>query len=333
MTKRIYILSLLTVMLGLAFSFNIALAQDTATTTSEVVIDVTADDLGISEPTVLPDSPWYGLKKFWEGLRDTFTFNPIVKAENSLTRASERLIEMQKLVDAGKIENADQVILNYEKHIDKIKERIDKLNDIHSDKAEKFLDKFAEYQIKHRLILEKIEESSLTPEDIAAAKEKALTILGEVLAKTDNEKLQARLEMAIEKIEDGDLKQFKNLEVLKALEDKVPEQAKPAILRAEANALKRLKSDIDELPEGMRSERIQKTLEQNRGDEEHYMEILDELNANDGLPPQVMRELPAIKMKLEERMRNREGSDDNENEVEESGDDDSESNDDSSNDQ
>lgn len=325
MTKRIYLFSVVAFLLGLVFTVNIALAQETATTTSDVVVDITADDLGISEPKVLPDSPWYGLKKFWEGIRDTFTFNPIIKAENSLTRASERLIEMQALVDEGKIENADKVIANYEKHIDKIKERIDKLSDIHSDQAEKFLDKFAEYQIKHRLILEKIEESSLTPEDIANAKEKALTILGEVLAKTDNEKLQERLEMAIEKIEDGDLKQFKNLEVLKSLEDKVPDRAKPAILRAQENALKRLKGDIEELSPD-KSEKIKKMLERSRGDELHFLEILDELQSNDDLPREVIQNLPQIRERLEERMMKREemrrgdddDSDDNEDEVEDS---------------
>ncbi len=316
MKKQFYLFSIIALFLGLVLAFNVALAQESANTNSNTNTsletenqNINASDLGISDPKILPDSPWYGLKKFWEDIKDAFTFNPIIKAENSLARASERLIEIQKLVDEGKIKDADKAISRYQKQIDKIKERIAKLTDIQSDKAEKFLDKFAEYQIKHRLILEKIEISSATPEEIKIAKEKALSVLSDALSKTDNEKLQARLEKAIAKIEGSDLKQFKNLEVLKALEDKVPENAKSAILKAQANALKRLKDDINELPEELRPDRIDKFLEKIRGDKSKYLEILDELIANDNLSPEVIARLQAIKLKIQERINNQDESD------------------------
>ncbi|NCN07210.1 hypothetical protein GW933_00810 [Candidatus Falkowbacteria bacterium] len=336
MRQKMYVFSIIALLFSFSLAVNIALAHDEeATSTDEIVINVNADDLGINNPKVLPDSPWYGLKKFWEGVIDTFTFNPITKAENNLTRASERLIEMQELIENGKINDADKVIAQYEKRIDSIRDRIEKLTDIHSDKAEKFLDKFAEHQIKHRLILEKIQESSAKPEEISAVKDKALSALSEALAKTDNEELQARLEKAISKIEDGDLKEFKNLEVLKALEDRVPEQARPAILRAQENALKRLRGDIEEL-QPVQSERIEKMLEKSRGDESHYIEILNELKDNGDLPDGVIKELPLIKMRLEERKTEREqkmrdNSDEPEemNETEDSHDDSSDDADDS----
>lgn len=313
MKKVINFLSIAVLSLIFVFTFNTVLAQETndnvnATTTVAVESDqdITAGDLGIDDPKVLPDSPWYGLKKFWEGIKDSFTFNPIIKAENNLTRASERLIEIQKLIDQGKIKDADKAISQYQKKIDQIKERIEKLTDVQSDKAEKFLDKFAEYQIKHRLILEKIEGLSATPEEIKIAKEKALEALTQALAKTDNEKIQARLENAIAKIEGGDLKQFNNLEVLKALEDKVPESARPAILKAQANALKRLKDDINGLPEELRIEKIDKFLEKSRGNESRYLEIIDQLIANDNLSPELIAKLQIIRVRLQERINNNE---------------------------
>lgn len=312
MKKQFYLFSIAAFLLSLFLAVNVAFAQESTNTSSNTNTsleaenqDITASDLGISDPKILPDSPWYGLKKFWEGIKDAFTFNPIVKAENSLNRASERLIEIQKLVDEGKIKDADKVIGQYQKRVDQIKERIAKLTDVQSDKAEKFLDKFAEYQIKHRLILEKIESSSATPEEIKIAKEKSLSVLSDALSKTDNEKLQARLEKAIAKIEGSDLKQFKNLEVLKALEDKVPDSAKPAILKAQANALKRLKEDIDKLPAESRPDKIDKFLEQIRGDKSKYLEVLDELIANDNLSPELVARLQAIKLKIQERINNK----------------------------
>ncbi len=308
MKKQIYGLMAVVLFLGLMAVSNSVSAQ-VATTTDEISHEIIADDLGINEPNVLPDSPWYGLKKFWEGVRDVFTFNPVVKAENSLNRASTRLIEMQKLIEEGKIKDADKVIAQYEKQIDQVKSRIEKLTDIQSDKTSKFLDKFAEYQLKHRLILEKIAESSDMPLEIDAAKEKALSILSEALTKTDNEKLQERLEKAIEKVEGSDLKEFKNLEVLKALEDKVPENARPAILKAQVNVLKRLKIDIDQLPVAQRTELIQKFLAESRGDGARYLEALDELIANDNLPREIIGQIPELRLKLQERVRNEEQED------------------------
>lgn len=317
MKKQLFLLFSLSLFLSLTLMAGAVLAQEQPTTSTTTPSDnLTAADLGISDPKILPDSPWYGLKKFWEGIKDSFTFNPIVKAENSLARASERLIEIQKLVDQGKIKDADKIIAQYEKQIDKIKTRIEKLTDIQSDKTEKFLDKFAEYQIKHRLILEKIEESTANPESLKEAKDKALGALSEALSKTDNEKLQARLEKAIAKIEGSDdLKQFKNLEVLKALADKVPEQARPAILKAQANALKRLKEDINGLPKEIRLEKIDKFLEKSRGDSSKYLEILDQLIANDSLSPEVIKKLQEIKLQIQAKIEN-EAEDDQEEESE-----------------
>ena len=58
---------------------SIALAQEM----TEVAQDeeVSAQDLGISEPKVLPDSPFYFLKNWARGIQNVLTFNPLKKAE------------------------------------------------------------------------------------------------------------------------------------------------------------------------------------------------------------------------------------------------------------
>jgi len=77
-------------------------------------------------------------------------------------------------------------------------------------------------------------------------------------------------------------------------------------------------------------------LEKSRGDESHYIEILNELKDNGDLPDGVIKELPLIKMRLEERKTEREqkmrdNSDEPEemNETEDSHDDSSDDADDS----
>lgn len=310
MNKR-FLISFSAITACLIFSISMALAQDTVNVTANE--DVTSVDLGVSEPTVLPDSPWYGLKKWWETIIDSFKINPIKQAERSLDRASERLMEIRGLVDQKKItqERADQLIANYQKHIDKIKERLAKFQDQESDRKEKFLDKLAEYQLKHQKILDRISDDGFDSEKVKIAKEKALAVWGEALSKTDNEKITERLEKAMEKIEGGDLKEMKNLEILKLLEEKVPEPAKSAIQAAQINALKRLKSDINRLPEEKRAEAIKEYIEKIGGDEAMYLEIINDLSAGGELKPQAINE---IRQELREKVRAR--ADERENETE-----------------
>jgi len=71
------------------------LAQQSAIP-NEVTQDMTisADDLGVSEPTLLPDSSFYFLKEWWRGAKGLFARNPASKAKQELTVANERLAEI-----------------------------------------------------------------------------------------------------------------------------------------------------------------------------------------------------------------------------------------------
>ena len=55
------ILNSLIISFCLLFAFGIVLAQETENSTEAVALDenVTAADLGVQEPTILPDSPFY----------------------------------------------------------------------------------------------------------------------------------------------------------------------------------------------------------------------------------------------------------------------------------
>ena len=51
--------------------------------------NITAADLGIAEPMLLPTSPYYPVKNIWRGVRTFFTFNPVKKAELKFQFANE----------------------------------------------------------------------------------------------------------------------------------------------------------------------------------------------------------------------------------------------------
>ena len=260
--------------------------------------DITAEDLGISEPKLLPDNPFYFVKNFWRGVRTTFTFNKVKKAELRLRYANERLIEAKKLAEkTGKEEVFQKTLQKYQNDIEKIEVRVEKFKEKAKDnpKIDKFLDKFTEKTVKHQILMDRLEKNlSDKPEvleRIRDTKEKTLEHFGEVMERLEEkDKIPERLEKNMEKIEGSKYKNFKNLEVLMKLEDKVPEQAKEAIQQAQENALKRLHGNLEEMSSGDQ-ERFGEYLEGVSGDQTIHLEIVERLKER--------KLTPILKEKLE----------------------------------
>ena len=64
---------------------------------------------------------------------------------------------------------------------------------------------------------------------------------------------------------------------MEALEEKVPEQAKEAIRQAQANALKRFKQDLTNIPDSSRSEEVEQYIKKIKGDKGKMREIIKQL--------------------------------------------------------
>ncbi|MBI3671239.1 hypothetical protein HY249_00390 [Candidatus Azambacteria bacterium] len=238
-------------------------AQETATTTTTAVVDassavvqdqtITASDLGVAEPTVLPDSGLYFFKDWGRGVKMFFTFNQVKKAELNMQYSNERLLEAKKLAektkDSAKVAKAME---KYEAEKTKIQTRIEtlKTDPSKAEQVNALLDKLSEKEIKHQKLLDKLQ--SEMPENIKAelekSKERALSIFADTLSSSDTpEKMKERMEKAMEAQKGSKFKNFKNLEILKRIEEKVPEQAREAIKQAQENALKRLNGDISNM--------------------------------------------------------------------------------------
>jgi hypothetical protein len=95
-------LKVLLLSLTMIFAFGlVAIAQEVSPEVTEAVnLDETieAEDLEISEPNILPDSPFYFLKNWGRSIQSFFAFNPVSKAELRLRFANDKLIEAKKLV-------------------------------------------------------------------------------------------------------------------------------------------------------------------------------------------------------------------------------------------
>lgn len=169
-------------------------------------LDVQPEDLGIEEPNLLPDSPFYFLKNWARKIQEFFTFNPVKKAELILKFANEKLMEAKKV--AEKTQNSKiikKAAENYQQEIEKIRNRVEEIKEKAEDSPEvdKFLDKFVEQQTLNQKILQKLESQvpSEVIEKIKEVKKKNSEKFEEVVMKLENR--EEKLKEIKEKIKEG----------------------------------------------------------------------------------------------------------------------------------
>lgn len=264
--------------------------------------NIQAEDLGIKEPQLLPDSPVYFVKEWSRQLQSFFTFNPVKKINLKLKFANEKLMEAKKLTEKQKDSKViEKGLENYQKGIEEIKETAEKIQVKAQENPElsSFLDKFTHQQVLHHQILQKLEEQ-VPPEvleKITETRERHLEKFGEIMTRLEEkEKIQERIEEGLEKIKGSEFKEFKSLEMLKELEEKVPVQAKEAIQKAQENVMKKFEQKLKEM-DAETQERFNEYIEKIGGDKETHLEILENLKSEIKALP----ESPEI-IKLEEKL-------------------------------
>jgi len=250
--------------------------------------NIIADDLDISEQNVLPNNPFYFFKRGWRGIQSAFIFNPVKKAELKLRFADERLIEAKKMAEAVDSEKASDIISkaieNYEKEVKRVKEQMDKFEGIEVERVEKFVERFSDHQIKQQKLINRIEkkltEKEVSPEiieKIIEHKERAMEHFANgALSAVNPEVLREKLEKVIEEGSGSEFKHFKNLEILKSLEERVPEEARKSIIKAQENAKKSLNNFLSDNKEN--SERFKNFIENSGGDALRKLKVIDELD-------------------------------------------------------
>ncbi|MCP6719447.1 MAG: DUF5667 domain-containing protein [Patescibacteria group bacterium] len=283
-TKSILALMVIT----LALMGGVALTQGATDVTEEINLDedIQSSDLGIGEPTVLPDNPFYFLKNLTRGVRSFFTFNPIAKAELKEKFANERLIELKKMVEGKKspilLERATR---SYQKEVEGIKEITERIEGKAGDneRVERFLDKFTQHQALHQRILHKL-EGQVPPEvfeKIKEAREMHLERFKDVMLKLeDKDKIPERLEENLDRLKGSKFKNFKNLEIFDDLKEKFPEDMKERIEQIRERMLERFREKLENLsPE--EQERFKGYMAGISGDKIKHLDILGSLEGKE----------------------------------------------------
>lgn len=73
----------------------------------------------LPSPGLTPDSPFYFLERFFEGVGTFFTFGDVAKAERYAKLAAERIAEAKAVVDKGKPEVAEKALTRYQDQLEK----------------------------------------------------------------------------------------------------------------------------------------------------------------------------------------------------------------------
>lgn len=202
-------------------------------------VGVLAQETELPSPGLTPDSPFYFLERFFEGVGTFFTFGDLKKAERYATLAAERVAEAQAVVEKGKPEAAEKALERYE------------------DQLGKALAKAETARAKGQNIEE-------VTEIVATATSKHLTVLEGVLEKVP-EAAKAAITRALENSKNG------HITALKALAGENPgkaaeiniDSARGRLEKAKQEAVKKNKEKTEKALEDY--EDFQTTLEEVRG--------------------------------------------------------------------
>jgi len=313
LTFSILTVGLVIMLFGLS---NSVLALDTIEQEilAEITIDeaVTAEDLGVSEPTILPDSPFYFFKEWQRGITSFFTFNPIKKAKLHLRYASEKVLEMKKIAEkTNNVKTIEKASENYQKEVEKVSARVNKIKEKASENEDvsNFLDKFTQQQIFHDKVLGKVESQVPVQavERIRIVRVKQFEKFGEVINKLENkEQMQVRLEKNFQQIKGSDFQDFKTAEILKRLQDRAPESIKEEIQRVREGTLNQLGQKLKEMPVE-EQERFRQYTEKVQGQASQKIETLQELQSEFNDTPELQQKMEDAEEKIKERVREKAG--------------------------
>lgn len=221
-----------------------------AQTDLPVVETVSLDDLGVSEPGILPTNPFYFLKEWGRGVRSFFTFNRVAKAELELRITNEKAAELKKVQETrpDDTRGIDKALLNYQKSQERLKIKFEAIRETSQNpNMDSLLDKLTDRIVKHEKLFDEIAQKS--EHDAARAIIQNIRArIGETVAaaskKDDSAKFVARLEKSLVESRGSELKHIRSLEILDRLEEKVSEDLKQSLEKLRQEFSERLREDI-----------------------------------------------------------------------------------------
>ncbi|MBU4369372.1 hypothetical protein KKG58_01260 [Patescibacteria group bacterium] len=278
-------------------------------TSDDVLLDenIMAQDLGVSEQRLLPTSPYYPIKTIWRGFRSILTFDPVKKVELNLQYANEKLIESKQMAQKeGNSEIVTKTLESYKKDLENVSKIVEKSSEEINMKSQDFAERMIDYSFKQQKLIDGIEKN-LTPEQFErmnVVREDGLDYFGQTITNLiEPEQIRERITNVIESQIGSDFKDFKNIEVLKIIEEKIPEQAKQAIQQARENTTQRLQDKMTNMAE-VEGNKFKEYIENVGGNEIRHLEIINDFTREE-MPEFLHQEMKIIRDKAIGRIENK----------------------------
>jgi len=113
----------------------------------------------VSDPGLLPDSPFYFLKGLGRATGMFFTFDPVKKAELELRFANEDALAVEKLCDKGECELAEKHCEKFQERFQRVIQRMEKAKQKGKD-IETLTEKLKENHLRQQQVLASVLEKA-----------------------------------------------------------------------------------------------------------------------------------------------------------------------------
>lgn len=265
---------------------------------------ITADDMGVSAP-----GRFHFLRRAVRSVPRFFHMDPVSKAQDELHDAKEEIMRAKKIIE----ENPDneKARQKLSRTINKFEEKSEKINTLleqvkeNSDpqKIDNFLNRYHDAQFKFQKLLPNLEQNPLLSEEtvvkLKEVKENILEHQAEIMEKVeDPQKFKNRIEQVLARQKGSELKEIKELETLKALEEKSRGRIKDLVKQIQKKKIQQVKENIEQMPTDIRERKIGNYITHMKGEADRQLAVLGGFKDGAELPEDVKIKLDDFKAKI-----------------------------------
>ncbi len=268
MKKIIIVLSLF------VFCFSGQIHAQTATNSVAITPEsiqkaesISASDLGVSDPGILPTNPFYFLKELKRKVQLALTFDPVSKAKLELGIVNEKAAEAKKIQETTPNNNLAIIkgVENFKTAQEELKNTLESLN-IASSTPDigNLVGLVANNVVLHEKVLDEIALGAGDNKDVQAAVSSAKKQIDEsavIVAKENPIGFAANLDTALMDSKGSDLKHLRSLEIINSIEAHAPEEAKLALEQVRLKIEDNLNRVISEKSQISGSSTVQKLIQ------------------------------------------------------------------------
>ena len=283
--KNLFILSFLVV-----FSFSVvssAMAQtaDVAETAVQTA-EITAQDLEVENPGMLPTSPFYFLKNWGRAFKRVTTLNSAKKAELELEIINQQAAEIKKVEEIApdRVNSISKAISNYQNNASRLKNRLEAIGETSQNpNIDKMMEKLVDRSIKHQELFDGLKQKFEGRENLIQGLENAGQAIGEVMAIVPRqfdqpEAFQERIERVIEKRPNNLFKELRAAEILDRIDENLTDEQKEAVQRTKDAFMEKFEKRISNLKESDKTNVFSPTiLNRLPGDAFERLKIFEEM--------------------------------------------------------